>query len=367
MSTPLIIDLRCLQDPNYAERGIGNHARCIIASAPAPFTAIIDPHLPALSKSVAALAAHTVPHAYIPDIPPGATFLNPSPMSPDQNFIAPILRNPGITKIACVYDFIPFDDQKNYLAHSISRLEYFAAMALLRRYQLFLTISEDTDTRLRGLYGDVHSRVTGVALPPWIRNLTPEAPRHILMVGGDDARKNPEILLSAHATSESLRSIPLVIAGSCAPAMQNRLKTITQVELPGRLPDADMRRLYAQALCVVIPSRAEGFSLPVIEAMAAGTPAIVSDIPAHRALVPDPAARFAPDDVEGLMRILEDIALRPTRRAAVIAAQSHCWRRFTAEAVGDRVWDAIQVKGEERTSFCEQKEAKKLFLAGTVQ
>jgi glycosyltransferase involved in cell wall biosynthesis len=365
MSTPLLIDLRCLQDPNYAERGIGNHARSIIASAPSPFTAIIDPHLPALSKSVAALAAHTVPHAYIPDIPPGATFLNPSPMSPDQNFIAPILRNPGITKIACVYDFIPFDDQKTYLAHSISRLEYFAAMALLRRYQLFLTISEDTDTRLRALYGDVHSHVTGVALPPWIRNLTPEAPRHILMVGGDDARKNPEILLRAHAASESLRSIPLVIAGSCATAIQNQ--TITDVELPGRLPDAGMRRLYAQALCVVIPSRAEGFSLPVIEAMAAGTPAIVSDIPAHRALVPDPAARFAPDDAERLTRILEDIARHPARREAMIAAQSHMWRGFTEGAVGERVWDAIQGQGEARTSFCEQKEAKKLFLAGTVQ
>ena len=367
MSTPLLIDLRCLQDPNYAERGIGNHARSIIASAPSPFTAIIDPHLPALSKSVAGLAARTVPHAYIPDIPKGATFLNPSPMSPDQNFIAPILRNLGITKIACVYDFIPFDDQKTYLAHSISRLEYFAAMALLRRYQLFLTISEDTDTRLRGLYGDVHSRVTGVALPPWLRDLTPEAPRHILTVGGDDARKNPEILLHAHAASETLRGIPLVIAGSCGPATQNRLKGIAQVELPGRLPDADMRRLYAQALCVVIPSRAEGFSLPVIEAMAAGTPAIVSDIPAHRALVPDPAARFAPDDVEGLTRILEDIAHHPARREAMIAAQSHIWRRFTAEAVGDRVWDAIQGQREARTSFCEQKETKKLFLAGTVQ
>ena len=75
MSTPLLIDLRCLQDPNYAERGIGNHARSIIASAPSPFTAIIDPHLPALSKSVAALAAHTVPHAYIPDIPRARPFL----------------------------------------------------------------------------------------------------------------------------------------------------------------------------------------------------------------------------------------------------------------------------------------------------
>ena len=209
-----------------------------------------------------------------------------------------------------------------------------------------------------------------LTLPAWhsrpsIGNLAPEAPHHILMVGGDDARKNPEILLRAHAASESLRSIPLVIAGSCATAIQNQ--TITDVELPGRLPDAGMRRLYAQALCVVIPSRAEGFSLPVIEAMAAGTPAIVSDIPAHRALVPDPAARFAPDDAEGLTRILEDIARHPARREAMTAAQSHIWRRFTAEAVGDRVWDAIQVGREKRTSFCEQKEAKKLFLAGTVQ
>jgi glycosyltransferase involved in cell wall biosynthesis len=261
MSTSLIIDMRCLQDPNYAERGIGNHARCIIASAPAPFTAIIDPHLPPLPKSLAALAAQTVPHAYIPDIPPGAIFLNPSPMSPDQNFITPILINPGITKAACVYDFIPFDDRKNYLAHPISRLEYFAAMALLKRYHFFHPISEDTDTRLRALYGDIRSRVTGVALPPWIQELIPETPHHILMVGGDDARKNPEILARAHAGSDILHRLPLVIGGHYSPATQNRLKTITNVELPGRLPNAGMRTLYAQALCVVTPSRAEGFSI----------------------------------------------------------------------------------------------------------
>jgi hypothetical protein len=270
--TSLIIDMRCLQDPNYAERGIGNHARCILASAPAPFTAIIDPQLPPLPKTLATRAAQTFPHAYIPDIPPGATFLNPSPMGPDQNFIAPLLRNPSLIKTACVYDFIPFDDRKNYLNHPINRLEYFAAMAWLKRYHFFLPISDDTDARLRALYGNVRSCVTGVALPPWTRDLIPETPRHILMVGGDDARKNPEILACAHANSAILQRLPLVISGNCSPATQNRLHAITHVELPGRIPDAGLRSLYAQALCVVTPSRAEGFSLPVIEAMAAATP-----------------------------------------------------------------------------------------------
>lgn len=79
MSPYLIIDMRCLQDRNYAERGIGNHARCIIRHAPGPFIGIIDPQLPPLPENLARLAAKLSPHAYLPDMAPGTIFLNTSP------------------------------------------------------------------------------------------------------------------------------------------------------------------------------------------------------------------------------------------------------------------------------------------------
>ena len=344
MPPRLIIDMRCLQDPNYADRGIGNHARCLVTHAPAPFIGIVNPHLPPLPEDLKTLAAALSPHAYIPHTAPGTIFLNPSPMGPDQNFIARLLRDPAITKAACIHDFIPFDDQATYLSHPAARLDYFAAMAWLSRYDVFFPNSDDTNTRLRALYGPINAHVTGAALPPWMENLPPEPPRHILMIGGDDPRKNPETLLRAHAASPILRQLPLIITGHYSPQTAARFAEITNVQLPGRLSNADLCRLYAQALCVVTPSRAEGFSLPVIEAMAAQTPSIVSDIPAHRALVPDPTLRFAPNDAPALTAILEKLATAPEYRHQIIAAQSQIWQGFTPTAVAARLWTNLALK-----------------------
>ena len=341
MPPRLIIDMRCLQDRNYTERGIGNHARNLITHAPGPFIGLYDPKLPPLPEDMAGRARVLSPHAYLPGIAPGAVLLNPSPMSPDQHFLARLLHAPGIIKAACVHDFIPYDDQPNYLAHPLNRLDYFAAMAWLKRYDVFFPNSEDTAARLRGLYGPVRAAVTGVALPPWAEGITPLPPRHILMVGGDDARKNPEVLARAHAASPVLRRIPLVISGNCRAETAARLRAITQVELPGRVSDARMRALYAQAHCVVTPSRAEGFSLPVIEAAAAGTPSIASDIAAHRALGVAAGELFAPEDAAGLAVILEAVVSNHARRAGIIAAQARIWRPFSAQAVAAGLWGAL--------------------------
>jgi len=339
MSARVIIDMRCLQDPNYAERGIGRHTRNVLAHAPVPFIGVFDPHLPPLPADMAALAAELSPHGYLPR--DGGVFLNPSPMSPNQNFVARPLLDERLTKAALVYDFIPYDDQANYLADPVTRLDYLASMAWLRRYDLFFPISEDTAARLRALYGKPPGLVTGVALPDWAMAITPAAPSHILMVGGGDARKNPEILLRAHAASPILRKIPLVITGHYTAATIENYRAITAVELPGRVTDEDMRALYGAAICVVTPSRAEGFSLPVIEAAAAKTPAIVSDIPAHRALIPDETCRFAPDDEAALTRILDSIVQNPARREAIIAAQSGLAAAFTPAAIAAKIWRAL--------------------------
>ncbi|MDE8344760.1 MAG: glycosyltransferase [Acidocella sp.] len=337
----IIIDMRCLQDRNYTERGIGNHARNIIAHVEAPFTGIIDPALPSLPAAWAARAASLSPHGYIPDAPPGTVFLNPSPMSPDQNFIARILTQPNILKAALVYDFIPLDHPADYLTHPVTRLDYYAALAWARRYDILFPISQDTDARLRALYSPRRTHITGVALPSWIAGIAPAMPRHILMIGGEDARKNPETLLRAIAASDILKSVKCIITGAQSAPRRAQLRAIADVELPGRLDEAAMRSAYEGALCVVVPSRAEGFSLPVIEAMAAQAPAIVSDIPAHRALIPDPAHRFAPDDIPALTAILERLVTQPETCREIAAAQGAMLDNFTPKAVAAKIWTRL--------------------------
>ena len=61
------------------------------------------------------------------------------------------------------------------------------------------------------------------------------------------------------------------------------------------LDDAELAWLYRNAAAVIVPSRHEGFGLPVVEALSLGAPVVASDIPALRE-VGGRAARFAPPD-----------------------------------------------------------------------
>ncbi|MBB5372440.1 glycosyltransferase [Acidocella aromatica] len=333
----LVVDLRCLQDVNYRKRGIGQHALSLLRQAPGPVTGIIDPAMPPLPGDMSALVAELSPHAYISG---AKLFLNPCPFGPNQAALARLLTAPGVTKAACVYDFIPFDDQATYLADDAARLDYFTALAWLKRYDVLLPISAPTEARQRELFGMRPSVVTGVALPGWIYDIAPQKPRHILTISGNDPRKNPEQLAAAHAASPVLRRLPLVITGWLAPERAARLRSISGVELPGAVSDEAMRSLYAQAYAVVTPSRAEGFSLPVMEACAAGVPSIASDIPAHRALLPIEFL-FPLDDPAALAHRLEDVL---ARREAVVQAQSGLWREFSEEQVAAKVFAALLPK-----------------------
>ncbi|MDE1895733.1 MAG: glycosyltransferase [Rhodospirillales bacterium] len=333
----LVIDLRCLQDRQYYERGIGNHARSLLRHAPPGWVGIFDPALPDLPEEVTRLAAWLSPHAYVPG---ARVFLNPSPFSPDQNFCARLLTDARVMKAACVYDFIPYDEPARYLRENMARLEYYSALAWLRRYDLFLPISVPTDARLRELFGAVESVVTGVGLPPFLDAL-PQAPkRHILMVGGDDARKNPEVVLRAHAGSAVLREVPLVITGAYGVEMAAAMRSITDVDLPGRVNNKEMAALYAGALAVVTPSRAEGFSMPVVEGCKAGVPSLASDIPPHRALLPEQFL-FGVDDDAGLVRLLEDAL---AKRDEMVAAQTGLAAPFSENSVSAKVFSILSPK-----------------------
>ena len=60
------------------------------------------------------------------------------------------------------------------------------------------------------------------------------------------------------------------------PALQDHIVVVSGLACPG------LRRIVANARAVLMPSLAEGFGLPVIEALAIGTPVLASDLPAHR-------------------------------------------------------------------------------------
>ena len=134
----------------------------------------------------------------------------------------------------------------------------------------------------------------------------------------------------------------LVLAGYAGWRNENLISPADRAELGpalrelGRVPDSELRALYASATVFAFPSLHEGFGLPVLEAMVAGVPVVASDIPAIREVAGDAAVLVPPGDAdawaEALSRVLESPTLQAElagagrRRAAVFS-----WAR-TAEA-----------------------------------
>jgi glycosyltransferase involved in cell wall biosynthesis len=93
---------------------------------------------------------------------------------------------------------------------------------------------------------------------------------------------------------------------------------------------AELEALYAGALALVMPSWAEGYGWPPLEAAACGTPSVVSDLPATRETLGDAALRVPPGDeaalAAALLRIVSDEALRSTLAAdAAAAVEGRTW------------------------------------------
>jgi glycosyltransferase involved in cell wall biosynthesis len=97
---------------------------------------------------------------------------------------------------------------------------------------------------------------------------------YLLFVGAAGPRKALDWLLKAHESAAELP--PLILVGPGHSGTRDRVRAI------GYLSDVDLRSVVAGASALVLPSRDEGFGLPVLEAMACDVPVVCSDIPALR-------------------------------------------------------------------------------------
>ncbi len=155
--------------------------------------------------------------------------------------------------------------------------------------------------------------------------------RFFLYVGSLDRRKNVERLLEASAG----QAVPLVIAGDVEESRRVELGSrSSRAQWLGYVSEEDLPGLYGAAQALLFPSFYEGFGLPVLEAMACGTPVVCSDIGALREVGGEAAQFCSPDETaewQEKMDLLSDDRVRSEWSVAGLERAAHFTWEATAE------------------------------------
>ena len=191
-----------------------------------------------------------------------------------------------------------------------------------RKAQRVLTVSERTRRDLRELYGVPDARIVvtpnGVD-PVFTPSNSVSHGDYVLLVGAVQERKNP---LAALAAAESA-GLPLIVAGPAKDAELARELERRGARIAGYVAQDELVELYHGAACLIQPSRYEGFGLPVLEAMACGTPVVAVPEPALREVAGDAAIWAEEGELgDGIRRAVAD-------RERLVAAGLERARCFT--------------------------------------
>jgi len=198
----------------------------------------------------------------------------------------------------------------------------------VKRAQHVFAISERTKRDLVELYGTPEDKVTVTPLAPDPDFRPAQAhDSFLLFVSAIEPRKQPlDAIDAANAVGRKLVVVGPTKDEELAAELRRR-----GADVRGYVPKDELVRLYQAAACLVFPSRYEGFGLPVVEAMACGTPVVAAPEPALQEVAGD-AAIFADDLAEGVRRALAD--RERLSAAGLERAKAFSWRetaRITAD------------------------------------
>jgi glycosyltransferase involved in cell wall biosynthesis len=282
------------------------------------------------------------------------------------HFSAPIVTGAS-RRVVTVHDLAAYRHPES---HSFVKRWYFRSMIrAARRADRIVTLAESIRDDLIHRHGVPADRIDVVphgvddAFRPLGENVPAERALEeyglthpfVLYVGELSARKNLERLIEA--VERLAGSIPMMVAlvgpmGQGAGRLRARMARSPlrgRIRVMGYMSPSDLIELYRAADVFVYPSLYEGFGLPVLEAMACGTPVIISDRQAMTEVAGDAALRFEATSAEALADVLattllDDDLARSLRARARARARAFTWPR-TAELTRDAYERAIRVPG----------------------
>lgn len=245
-------------------------------------------------------------------------------------FYSPVTAIPlwGVPSVCTIYDLLSYRYAKGFpLKYILSQRIWFNIAA--RRALRFLTISENTRKDLESLFPRTKDRISVVpaAVDPffcvrlepdlaaeYLKRLGIDTP-FILTVGSLQPRKNLNRLIRAYEQLRTGSSLPhqLIVVGQKGwlhEGVDSALKNTAfrdSINVTGYISQEELKALYETADLFVLPSLYEGFGIPILEAMACGTPVACSGTSSFPEVGGDAALYFDPRNVESIAGVLARI------------------------------------------------------------
>jgi glycosyltransferase involved in cell wall biosynthesis len=271
-------------------------------------------------------------------------------------FISPTVEGilkPRVPQIVVVHDLLPL-----FYREECPRQYYYYKYVLptvLKNAALAISVSEYTRQDLLKVYSLNPARVAVApsgfkdmrALPKSSDDDLPRSP-YFLFVGTFSPRKNVVTVIRAFAEISNQVAEKLVIVAypdqwqGPIQELARSLSLTHRIHFLSAVSDSTLAHLYRNATALILLSEYEGFGMPPIEAMALGTPAIVSDSTSLSEVVGDAAIKVGCKDIAAASSAMYLLSTDPACRRKFSEAGSRHASRYTLEAAGHHLLECLE-------------------------
>jgi glycosyltransferase involved in cell wall biosynthesis len=278
-------------------------------------------------------------------------FILPRKLNPESVLWSPANTGPLLIRnqVLTIHDLSPLEHPE-WFKKSFTMWYRLFVPILVKRVRKIFTPSEYVKQKIRERFGieNVFVIPNGVSCSifyPQAQQHTHALPgSYVLFVGSIEPRKNLNALLQAwNKIKDDFKKVWLVIAGTNGHVFQpvKLLREAERVRFLGYVAEKDLPGLYAGATLFVLPSLDEGFGLPTIEAMACGTPVLVSNGGALPETVGNAGLVFdlsKPDDLA--ISLKQYLACNDLRRSYIEKGLARA-QTFSWTSTAELIWNTL--------------------------
>jgi glycosyltransferase involved in cell wall biosynthesis len=207
---------------------------------------------------------------------------------------------------------------------------------LIYKASKIITISETTKNDLLKFYPDVENKATVIYLA-FSNGIAAELKikeNYLLFTGSRAGYKNFDIFIKAAAPLLTRYNFRLICTGE--PFNKREVDLFNDLDIYNRVihhfaSEEELHSLYARATAFVFPSLYEGFGIPVLEAFAAGCPAILSNTSSLPEIGGDGAAYFDPYSINNMRTVIEQVMTSKDVQNELIKNGKNQVRKFSWE------------------------------------